>query len=217
VTSRPTHDVLGDHEVSCDSFQPATRSKATNSVSTSSSAEDSKPRFRHAPVGRQVGPLTPSRTRLGGRDVSEFLAELEPRATRHALRLRVAYHDACHLQHAQGVRSQPRALLRRIPQLQLLEIPEAAICCGSAGIYNLVQPEAATQLGDRKAAHVAALDADMVVSGNPGCLLQLQSALPRAGRKLPVDTSSSCLTRLSAAFLYDVGALPALLGSLLRL
>jgi glycolate oxidase iron-sulfur subunit len=120
------------------------------------------------------------------RDVSEFLAELEQHATRHALRLRVAYHDACHLQHAQGVRTQPRALLGRIPQLQLLEIPEAAICCGSAGIYNLVQPEAATQLGDRKAGHLAALDADMVVSGNPGCLLQLQSALSRAGRKLPV-------------------------------
>ena len=104
----------------------------------------------------------------------------------HALRLRVAYHDACHLQHAQGVRTQPRALLGRIPQLELLEIPEAAICCGSAGIYNLVQPEAAAQLGDRKAGHIAALDADMVVSGNPGCLVQLQSALARAGRKLPV-------------------------------
>src|ERR1700745_1112438 len=102
-----------------------------------------------------------------GLDVSEFLIELEPRATRHALPLRVAYHDACHLQHAQGVRTHPRALLGRIPQLELLEIPEAAICCGSAGIYNLVQPEAATQLGDRKADHVAALGADMVVSGNP--------------------------------------------------
>ena len=67
-----------------------------------------------------------------------------------------------------------------------LEIPEAEICCGSAGIYNLVQPEAATQLGDRKSGHVAALDADMVVSSNPGCLLQLQSALPRVVRKLPV-------------------------------
>lgn len=127
------------------------------------------------------------------RDVSEFLAELEPRAERHALRLRVAYHDACHLQHAQGVRSQPRALLGRIPQLELLEIPEAAICCGSAGIYNLVQPEAATQLGDRKADHVAALGADMVVSGNPGCLLQLQSALARTGRKLPVRHSVELL------------------------
>jgi glycolate oxidase iron-sulfur subunit len=120
------------------------------------------------------------------RDVSEFLAGLEPRATRHALPLRVAYHDACHLQHAQGVRAQPRTLLRRIPQLELLEIPEAAICCGSAGIYSLVQPKAAAQLGDRKAGYVAALNADVVVSGNPGCLLQLQSALARTGRKLPV-------------------------------
>jgi glycolate oxidase iron-sulfur subunit len=120
------------------------------------------------------------------RDVSEFLAELEPRATCHALPLRVAYHDACHLQHAQGVRLQPRTVLGRIPQLKLLEIPEAAICCGSAGIYNLVQPEAATELGDRKASHIAALEADIVVSANPGCLLQLQSALARAGRKLPV-------------------------------
>ncbi len=120
------------------------------------------------------------------RDVSEFLSELKPRATRHALPLRVAYHDACHLQHAQGVRLQPRTVLGRIPQLELLEIPEAAICCGSAGIYNLVQPEAATELGDRKVSHIAALEADIVVSANPGCLLQLQSALARAGRKLPV-------------------------------
>jgi glycolate oxidase iron-sulfur subunit len=120
------------------------------------------------------------------RDVSEFLAELEPRAIPQALRLRVAYHDACHLQHAQGIRSQPRTVLGRIPQLELLEIPEAAICCGSAGIYNLVQPEAAAELGDRKADHIAALNPDMVVSANPGCLLQLQSALARAGRKLPV-------------------------------
>jgi len=120
------------------------------------------------------------------RDVSEFLAELEPRATRHALPLRVAYHDACHLQHAQGVRLQPRTVLGCIPQLEVLEIPEAAICCGSAGIYNLIQPEAATELGDRKASHIAALEVDIVVSANPGCLLQLQSALARAGRKLPV-------------------------------
>jgi glycolate oxidase iron-sulfur subunit len=120
------------------------------------------------------------------RDVSEFLAELEPRAPRHPLRLRVAYHDACHLQHAQGVRTQPRALLRGIPQLELLEIPESAICCGSAGIYNLVQPQAAAELGDRKAGHVAAVEPDLVVSGNPGCLLQLQSALARAGRQVPV-------------------------------
>jgi glycolate oxidase iron-sulfur subunit len=120
------------------------------------------------------------------RDISEFLTELEPRATRHPLSLRVAYHDACHLQHAQGIRSQPRALLRQIPQLELLEIPEAAICCGSAGIYNLVQPEAAQELGDRKVNHIVDLDAEMIVSANPGCLLQLQSSLARAGHKQPV-------------------------------
>jgi glycolate oxidase iron-sulfur subunit len=120
------------------------------------------------------------------RDVSEFLAELGPRATRHALRLRVAYHDACHLQHAQGIRTQPRTLLNGIPELKLLEVPESATCCGSAGVYNLLEPKTASELGDRKAAHVAALEPDVVVSANPGCMLQLRSALARAGRKLPV-------------------------------
>jgi glycolate oxidase iron-sulfur subunit len=127
------------------------------------------------------------------RDVSEFLAELEPQAARHPLRLRVAYHDACHLHHAQGVRMQPRALLRSIPQLELLEIPESAICCGSAGIYNLVQPEAAAELGDRKARNVAGVEPDVVVSGNPGCILQLQSAFARAGKTLPVRHSTELL------------------------
>ena len=120
------------------------------------------------------------------RDIFEFLAELEPRATRHPLRLRVAYHDACHLQHAQGIRLQPRSLLGNIPELELLDIPEAAVCCGSAGIYNLVQPEAAAELGDRKAGLLIEVNPGMVVSGNPGCLLQLQSALARAGRNLPI-------------------------------
>jgi glycolate oxidase iron-sulfur subunit len=100
--------------------------------------------------------------------------------------IRVAYHDACHLQHAQKIRSQPRTVLSGIPNLEILEIPEAAVCCGSAGIYNLVQPETAAELGDRKAGHVASVNPDMVVSGNPGCLLQLQSSLARAGRNLPV-------------------------------
>jgi glycolate oxidase iron-sulfur subunit len=120
------------------------------------------------------------------RDIFEFLAELEPRAQRHPLPIRVAYHDACHLQHAQKIRSQPRTVLAGIPNLEILEIPEAAVCCGSAGIYNLVQPEAAAELGDRKVSHVAEVNPDMVVSGNPGCLLQLQSALARAGRNVPV-------------------------------
>ena len=120
------------------------------------------------------------------KDVSEVLADLEPRAARHALKLRVAFHDSCHLQHAQGVRSQPRALLSNIPELELAEISESAICCGSAGIYNLVQPDAANALGDRKAQLIAPLNADVVATGNPGCLLQLQSSLARLGKSTSV-------------------------------
>ncbi len=120
------------------------------------------------------------------KDVSEVLADMEPRARRNALKLRVAFHDSCHLQHAQGVRSQPRALLSKIPGLELAEIPEAAICCGSAGIYNLVQPDAANALGDRKAELIAPLKADVVATGNPGCILQMQSALARRRQKIPV-------------------------------
>jgi glycolate oxidase iron-sulfur subunit len=120
------------------------------------------------------------------RDISEVLTELEPRAPRNRLKLRVAFHDSCHLQHAQGVRLQPRALLSGIPGLELAEIPEAAICCGSAGIFNLVQPDAANELGDRKAQIIGPLKADVVATGNPGCILQMQSALARRGQKTPV-------------------------------
>jgi glycolate oxidase iron-sulfur subunit len=120
------------------------------------------------------------------RDVSEVLATLKPAATLHQLRLRVAFHDSCHLQHAQGIRAQPRSLLAQIPGLQVVEIPEGPICCGSAGIYNLVQPEAAEALGERKARLVAELNPDVVATGNPGCLLQLQSSLAKLGRNIPV-------------------------------
>jgi glycolate oxidase iron-sulfur subunit len=119
------------------------------------------------------------------RDISELLAELEPRAQRHPLNLRVAYHDACHLQHAQRVREQPRRVLSAIPGLEIVEIPEAALCCGSAGIYNLVEPGPARELGDRKVQQVLSTNADVLVSSNPGCLIQISSGLERAGRALP--------------------------------
>ena len=119
------------------------------------------------------------------RDVSEVLAELEPRAPRHPVPLRVACHDACHLQHAQGVSAEPRQVLAAIPELQVCDVPEGGLCCGSAGIYNLVEPEAADALGRRKAQNVLATGADAVVSSNPGCLLQIGSALGREGRPLP--------------------------------
>jgi glycolate oxidase iron-sulfur subunit len=107
------------------------------------------------------------------RDVHELLAEHEPQAVRHPLPLKVAYHDACHLAHAQGVRRPPRDLLRAIPELELLEPAEWELCCGSAGIYNLLQPEAAAELGRRKAANLAATEADAIAAANPGCALQI--------------------------------------------
>jgi glycolate oxidase iron-sulfur subunit len=116
------------------------------------------------------------------RDVSEVLAELgEPRAPRHPIRGTVAYHDACHLAHAQGVRSQPRDALRTIPGLEIVSPAEPEVCCGSAGIYNLVQPGTALELGSRKVGHIAALRPDFVATGNPGCMIQIASSAARQG------------------------------------
>jgi glycolate oxidase iron-sulfur subunit len=111
------------------------------------------------------------------RDVHEFLAEQEPRAARHPLAMRVAYHDACHLAHAQHVRSQPRELLRGIPGLELVEPAEWELCCGSAGIYNLTQPDAAAELGRRKAENLRATGAEAIAAANPGCAIQIAAYL----------------------------------------
>jgi len=113
------------------------------------------------------------------KDVHELLAAHEPQATRHPMELTVAYHDACHLAHAQGVRAAPRQLLRGIPGLRLVEPAEWELCCGSAGIYNLLQPAAATTLGRRKATNLAATDATVIAAANPGCALQISAHLPR--------------------------------------
>jgi glycolate oxidase iron-sulfur subunit len=103
----------------------------------------------------------------------------------HPLRLRVAYQDACHLAHAQRVRRQPRAMMARVPDLELLEPAGEQNCCGSAGIYNLTQPKAARELGKRKAEDILALEPDAYASANPGCLVQVTSALRRVGQPLP--------------------------------
>jgi glycolate oxidase iron-sulfur subunit len=112
-------------------------------------------------------------------DIHELLAEIEPRAERRELRMRVAYHDACHLAHAQGIRAQPRALLRSIPGLELLEPEGWEICCGSAGVYNLLEPEAAYELGARKASALDATGADVIAAANPGCAIQIGRHLRR--------------------------------------
>jgi glycolate oxidase iron-sulfur subunit len=117
------------------------------------------------------------------KDVSELLHEAGTISARVPLDLRVAYHDACHLRHAQGIHEQPRALLAEVPGLTVEEVPEASLCCGSAGVYNLLHPETADELGDRKVQNLLSTGAEAVVSANPGCLLQLMSGLRRLGHK----------------------------------
>jgi glycolate oxidase iron-sulfur subunit len=130
------------------------------------------------------------------RDVSVFLHELgletppplpEP--------LTVAYHDACHLAHAQRVTSQPRRLLAAIPNVTLKEIPDGELCCGSAGTYNLEQPALAHELGDRKATNIAGTGAQLVVTGNIGCMTQIANHLRRQGHPLPVWHTVQLLDR----------------------
>jgi glycolate oxidase iron-sulfur subunit len=118
-------------------------------------------------------------------DVSELIASAPAPAKRHPLPLRVAFQDSCHLKHAQRIESEPRAALSAIPQLSLAEPAEQELCCGSAGIYNIVQPDAARELGDRKAARIVEAQPNAYASGNPGCLVQVTAALRRAGRALP--------------------------------
>jgi len=118
------------------------------------------------------------------KDVSELLVELGPRAPRHPLRARAAFHDPCHLAHAQRIRSQPRALLRAIPELELLEVEGGDECCGSAGVYNLLMPESAELIGRRKAEQIGALAPELLISANPGCTLQIQKCLRAQGLAL---------------------------------
>jgi glycolate oxidase iron-sulfur subunit len=129
------------------------------------------------------------------RDATEVLAEAGPRAERRPLRMKIAYHDACHLAHAQGVRAEPRELLRQVPGLELVEPAEWEICCGSAGVYNLLQPEPAAELGERKARNLLDTDAEAVAAANPGCALQITTHTARLGRPLPVYHPLELLAR----------------------
>jgi glycolate oxidase iron-sulfur subunit len=137
--------------------------------------------------GELVG--TPDAQRFAERvvDLTELLGSVEPRAPRGPVPLKVVYHDACHLAHAQNVREQPRAMLRTIPGLELLENPvEPDICCGSAGVYNMLQPEAGAELGVRKARNLLDTGADAMAAANPGCAAQLDRHFRDLGRPLPI-------------------------------
>ncbi|MGQ0603675.1 MAG: (Fe-S)-binding protein, partial [Anaerolineales bacterium] len=137
------------------------------------------------------------------KDVSEYLNTLGLSQSPPALsgplgiagQLTVAYHDACHLAHAQGVTSAPRRLLSHIPNLTLADIPEGEMCCGSAGTYNLEQPALAATFGERKARNILSTQAHMVVTGNIGCLIQIRTHLQRQGRPLPMYHTIELLDR----------------------
>lgn len=120
------------------------------------------------------------------KDVHEFLAGIPVNEEMGTVRARVAYHDACHLAHGQRVREEPRDLLSLIPGLELVELEESDWCCGSAGIYNLTHPEMADRLLVRKMGHVRQAEPDVVATGNPGCILQIQHGVRRDGREIDV-------------------------------
>ena len=152
--------------------------------------------------GHRPGPISEQPFQAPVADIQEFLAQVGLsdafRAALQPLRhgdgqpasadrpLRLVYHDACHMLHGQGIRDQPRDLLGQIPHVQLLEAVEAGVCCGSAGIYNLVEPEVAAELGRIKAADLAGSGAELAVSANIGCSLQIRKHLGETGRALPV-------------------------------
>lgn len=117
------------------------------------------------------------------RDISEFLVQLGPVAPTKAIPQVVTYHDACHLCHAQKIRTQPRDLLSLIPNLTVVPLEESEICCGAAGTYNLTEPEMADRLGNRKVNNILKTKATAVVSANAGCTLQMQSMLRSSGHK----------------------------------
>ena len=129
------------------------------------------------------------------RDVCEFLAGFDIAPPPLPQPVKVAYHDACHLAHAQGIVDAPRRLLRRIPNLTLVDIPEGELCCGSAGTYNLEQPELAGIIGRRKAENILRTGAQAVAAGNIGCMVQISTHLERLGQPLPVLHTIEVLDR----------------------
>jgi glycolate oxidase iron-sulfur subunit len=118
------------------------------------------------------------------KDINEFLGGVTSVAQYRPLPMRVAYHDACHLAHAQGIREQPRRLLRNIPGLELVEIPQGEQCCGSAGVYNIFEPGSAAEIGARKVDNVLSVAPDVLASANPGCTLQIASILAERGKTI---------------------------------
>jgi glycolate oxidase iron-sulfur subunit len=138
------------------------------------------------------------------RDCSEFLDQLGLITPPGEIRLTATYHDACHLVHAQKVREQPRNLLKKIPGLKLVELPESELCCGAAGTYNLTEPEMAERLARRKLANIRSTGARLVITSNAGCLLQIAREARMQGEALkilhPMDVLDLAYQRQSVKF-----------------
>ncbi len=130
------------------------------------------------------------------KDITEFLAEVGFEASKKSLNKRVTYHEACHLVHTQKISQQPRSLIQSIPGIEFVELPEATWCCGSAGIYNVVRFDDSMQLLERKMKNLASTNADIVVTANPGCHLQLQYGIKKLGLKMEVMHPVSLLNRV---------------------
>jgi glycolate oxidase iron-sulfur subunit len=129
------------------------------------------------------------------RDIHEWLAEIGIRAPTTRILQKVTYHEACHLCHGQKITRQPRQVLKAVPGLELVELPESTWCCGSAGVYNLTQPEMSQKLLQRKMANIGKTAAQIVASANPGCSVQLQAAVRNMNLKLEIAHPISLLAR----------------------
>ena len=158
----------------------------TNAAGCGSALKDYGELFAHDPAWRERADAFAARARDATEPLGDLLRRDELNTRFAHTSLRVTYQEPCHLAHAQRITTQPRALLRAIPGVELVEMAESSVCCGSAGVYNLLRPEMASALGARKARNTVATGAQAVVTANPGCALQLRAELGKAGSALPV-------------------------------
>ena len=154
----------------------------TNAAGCGAAMREYGEHFKDDPTHRAAAERVASKVR----DVAEFLHGFPGLRPEKSLNVKVAYHDACHLLNGQGVQAEPRQLIKDIPGVEWVELHEAEVCCGSAGSYNLTEPELAGRLAARKAGNVMATGADVLVTGNPGCILQIRAALREQGSSIRV-------------------------------
>lgn len=120
------------------------------------------------------------------KDITEFLVEIDAVPAQSPLKKKVVYHDACHLAHGQKIRTQPRDVLKKLAGVDIVPLNESEFCCGSAGTYNILHPEMSNRLLERKTQNIIAANGDIVATGNPGCLIQIQAGLRQQGKNIPV-------------------------------